>query len=320
MGNHIWLENLNKGDRVDGYYALSDAVIRQSKNGEDYLAGKLTDRTGSIMLRVWSYGGPVDETCNGSPVYVSGAVSEYNGELQIKADVIRIPTDLEAGSYNISDLVQTAPIDSEQTAINLLSIIDTSIMDNDYKAITKSILKKHIEVFKTCPAAKSNHHAFVSGLLMHTYNMARVASMLADAYWEVINKDLLLAGTILHDICKVDEFELSNLGMVKSYTLKGNLLGHLAMGVAKIEEEAKLLGMPEEKMILLQHLIASHHGRPEYGAILVPMCAEAQLLHLIDMIDSRMEVYSEAYQNINPGEFSQGRVKGLDNIIYRPSI
>ena len=160
------------------------------------------------------------------------------------------------------------------------------------------------------------HHSFLNGLLMHTLYMARIADYLAGLYGEVVNRDLLLAGTILHDVAKCDEFVTSPLGLVTEYSVPGELLGHLVMGAQAVAEAARELDVPEQKSLLLQHMLLSHHGDPEFGAAVRPMCAEAELLSLIDLVDSRMEIYKETMEETEPGRFSK-RVFALDKKIFR---
>ena len=191
------------------------------------------------------------------------------------------------------------------------------MQDEDYRQIAKALFSRYEAQFCTVPAAKSVHHGFRGGLLMHTVNMLRAADYLAELYCEVVNRDLLLTGTLLHDIAKIREFSLTPLGVVKDYSTEGQLLGHLVMGAQEIAAVAGELGIPGEKSVLLQHLVLSHHGEPEFGAAVRPMCAEAELLHFIDMIDSRMEIYAEALQDMEPGSFSE-RIFALEKRIYRP--
>ena len=183
--------------------------------------------------------------------------------------------------------------------------------DPDYKAVAKEFLDCHCESFRAIPAAKSVHHGFVHGLLMHTGNMVKIAAQLADLYPHVINRDLLITGTLIHDFAKRDEFTFSDLGLVSGYSVRGDLLGHLVMGAQEVSEVCWDLEIPEEKSVLLQHLLLSHHGKPEYGAAVVPLCAEAELLSLIDAIDSRMEIYRENLENTPLGQFSD-RIFALD--------
>ena len=212
---------------------------------------------------------------------------------------------------DVSRLVRVAPIDRAGAYADITRLIST-LEDADYRAVCEEMLRRHEDAFRTIPAAKSVHHSFLSGLLMHTYNMLRLADFLAAQYADTVNRSLLLAGTLLHDFGKEREFTFSELGLVTDYSTKGQLLGHLVMGAQETAEVAEMLGIPEEKSVLLQHLLLSHHGEPEFGAAMLPQCAEAELLSLIDQIDSRMEIYREALAPLKSGEFSQ-RIFALDN-------
>ena len=191
-----------------------------------------------------------------------------------------------------------------------------SLQDADYRKLAETLFSRRKEQFKTVPAAKSIHHGFRNGLLMHTANMLQTAEFLSDLYAEVVNRDLLLTGTLLHDMAKIREFTFSPLGAVRDYSVEGRLLGHPFMGAQEVAEAAQALGVPQEKSVLLQHLMLSHHGEPEFGAAVLPMCAEAELLHLIDLIDSRMEIYAETLQDLPAGSFSD-RIYALEKRIYK---
>ena len=191
-----------------------------------------------------------------------------------------------------------------------------SLEDADYRRVCETMLERHGEAFRSIPAAKTVHHSFLNGLLMHTSNMLRMASLLAELYSDIVDRSLLLAGTLLHDFAKEEEFVFSELGLSTGYTVKGQLLGHLVMGAQEVAKVAAELGVPEEKSLLLQHMLLSHHGEPEFGAAVVPMCAEAELLSKIDLIDSRMEIYTEALAEIQPGMFTN-RIFSLEKKIYR---
>ena len=199
----------------------------------------------------------------------------------------------------------------------LRSVVE-SIGDSDYRAVCWKLMDRYGERFASIPAGKSMHHSFVGGLLMHTLYMVRTADYLAKLYEPVIDRSLLLAGTLLHDFAKCDEFVTSSLGLVTEYSVRGQLLGHLVMGAQAAAEAAGELGVPEEKSTLLQHMLLSHHGEPEFGAAVRPMCAESELLSMIDLIDSRMEIYQESLEDVPAGQFSK-RVFALDKKIYRHS-
>jgi 3'-5' exoribonuclease len=305
-----------KDKEVEGYYILKEAAVKVTSSGKNYLNAKLMDRTGMMDLKMWDYNNEtvtVDDI--GKVVKVRGSVDDYKGNLQLVVKQIRLA--ISTDPYNLAELVPMAPIDKEAELSSVRSMI-AGLEDDDYRRICQQMLQKHLDSFSKIPAAKSVHHSFLSGLLMHTSHMLKIAAFLADLYSDLIDRDLLLAGTLLHDFAKDKEFTFSELGMVADYSVKGQLLGHLVMGASEIAETAKELGIPEEKSLLLQHLILSHHGEPEFGAAVRPACAEAELLSLIDLIDSRMEIYSETLENLPIGQFSQ-KVFSLDKKIFRHS-
>ena len=263
---------------------------------------------------MWDYSGPITAGDEGKVVKIRGSVSEFRGSPQISVERIRLADDND--TYDLSALVPVAPIDVDATFVEVGTMIK-SISDPDYRKICETMMARHEEAIKNIPAAKSVHHSFISGLLMHTATMMKTADFLAGLYGDIIDRSLLLAGTFLHDIAKEKEFTFSQLGLVTEYSVKGQLLGHLVMGALEVASVAAELGIPDDKSVLLQHMILSHHGEPEFGAAVKPICAESELLSQIDMIDSRMEIYRETLANLQPGEVS-GRIFALDKRIYRP--
>ncbi|MDE7244188.1 MAG: HD domain-containing protein [Oscillospiraceae bacterium] len=307
------IEDFHLGDEIEGFYILKSAVSRVSSSGKPFLAAVLSDRTGNIDAKVWDYSGPVGSVNEGSVIKIRGTVSEFRGAPQITLS--RIRTAQNSDSYQLDTLVPIAPIDAKDAGQELRELVD-SIEDPDYREICLKMLDRYGEQFYILPGGKSMHHSFLHGLLMHTLNMVRAADFLANLYEEVIDRSLLVAGTFLHDFAKCDEFVVSQLGLVTDYSLKGQLLGHLVMGAQEVASIAKELNVPEEKSVLLQHLLLSHHGEPEFGAAVRPQCAESELLALIDLIDSRMEIYAETFVGMQPGQFSK-RVFALDKKIYK---
>lgn len=307
-----FISEMSIGDEVDGYYILKSAFPKVTTTGKPFLSASFSDKTGAIEAKVWDYSGPIDASDEGKVIKIRGEVSEYRGTPQITVSQIRLAT--EQDRYDVSTLVPVAPIDTDEELERIKALVAT-MDDRDYRAICEEMLSRHEEEFKKIPAAKSVHHGFLSGLLMHTGNMLRLADFLSGIYPEVIDRNLLLAGALLHDFSKAVEFTFSQLGLVTNYSVKGQLLGHLVMGAQEVAQVAADLGIPEEKSVLLQHLILSHHGEPEFGAAVKPICAESELLSYIDMIDSKMEIYRENFEQIPVGEVS-GRVFALDKRIY----
>ena len=303
------------GNEIEGFYVLKTAQSRVSNSGKPFLSAVLADRSGAIEAKVWDYGGPVGPADEGEVLKIRGTVNEFRGAPQMIISRLRLTQ--EGDRYNLGDLVPVAPIDADAAMEELRSVVER-IEDGDYRAVCRWMMDRYGERFASIPAGKSMHHSFVGGLLMHTLYMVRTADYLAGLYAPVIDRSLLLAGTLLHDFAKCDEFVTSPLGLVTEYSTRGQLLGHLVMGAQAAAEAAGELGIPEEKSMLLQHMLLSHHGEPEFGAAVRPMCAESELLSVIDLIDSRMEIYQETLEDVSAGQFSK-RVFALDKKIYRHS-
>jgi Predicted HD-superfamily hydrolase len=306
------INELNVGDQVEEFFLLQSASIKQTAAGKPFLSAVLADCTGSMDLIVWDYPGPLSAADAGAVVKVRGTVSEFRGTRQITGE--RIRPAVEGDPYEVRELVPVAPIDPEQ-AWRELERLAASIEDADYAAVCREMLRRYGDRFRTIPAAKSVHHSFLNGLLMHTLFMLRAADFMAGLYADVVDRSLLMAGTLLHDFAKAEEFTTSPLGLVTDYSIKGQLLGHLVMGAGEVARTAQELGIPEEKSVLLQHLILSHHGEPEFGAAVRPVCAESELLYELDAIDSRMEIYRETFQETPEGQFSR-RIFALDRRVY----
>lgn len=307
------IRDMVPGDKVEGFYLLKEAYQKVSSNGKPFLSAVIADKTGTIDVKVWDYSGPVGAQEDiGKVVKIRGDVSEFKGSPQLSLSNVRMA--LPEDNCDTSRLVAVAPIDRDETLEKVRALI-ASLEDSDYRQVAQRMLETHLEAFRSIPAAKSVHHSFLSGLLMHTANMLQLADFLAGLYPQVIDRSLLLTGTLLHDFAKEIEFQFSELGIVTDYSLKGQLLGHLVMGAQEVSNVCTELGTPEEKSLLLQHMILSHHGEPEFGAAVRPEFAEAELLSYIDLVDSRMEIYSETLPSVPAGSFS-GRIFALDKRIY----
>ncbi len=307
------VKDMVPGDKVEGFYILKEAYQKISSNGKPFLSAVIADKTGTMDVKVWDYAGPVGTQEDvGKIIKIRGDVSEFKGNPQLSLSNIRMA--LPEDNCDTVRLVAAAPIDKDETVRKVRALVD-SMEDADYRQVARTMLERHLETFASIPAAKSVHHSFLSGLLMHTANMMAMADFLSGQYASVIDRSLLLTGTLLHDFAKEIEFRFSDLGIVTDYSVKGQLLGHLVMGAQEVAQVCAELGTPEEKSLLLQHMILSHHGEPEYGAAVKPMFAEAELLSYIDMVDSRMEIYAELLPSVAEGSFSS-RVFALDKRIY----
>ena len=239
------------GDQIEGFYVLKSAMLKTSANGKSFLNAVLSDRDSAVAAKVWDYPGPISTAEEGKVVKIRGTVSEYRGDLQVVIDRIRLAE--ESDPVDLSLLVPVAPIDVEKTFEEVERLV-ASIQDKDLRAVCQIMLERHAQALRTIPAAKSVHHGFVSGLLMHTADMLRLADFLAAQYAAIVDRSLLLAGTLLHDFAKEQEFVRSELGLVTDYSVKGQLLGHLVLGAQEVARVAEEVGMPEERSLLLQHI------------------------------------------------------------------
>ncbi len=307
------IRSLAAGDEVEGFYLIKGAWQKTTAAGKPFLSASLGDASGEVEAKVWDYAGPIGPGDVGKILKIRGRVTEFRGALQLVVDKLRLRQ--EGDQVDLSALVPMAPLDVDAAWARVEALVD-SLDDADYAAVCREMLRRHGEAFRSIPAAKSVHHGFLHGLLMHTGNMLRLADFLAGLYADTVDRNLLLAGTLLHDFAKAREFRFSELGLVTEYSVEGQLLGHLVMGAQEAAQVAAELGVPAEKSMLLQHLLLSHHGEPEFGAAVRPACAESELLVLIDNVDSRMEIYREAMADLAPGEMS-GRIFALDKRIYR---
>ena len=185
------------------------------------------------------------------------------------------------------------------------------IEDDELKILTLSLMDANREKLEYFPAASKNHHAIRGGLLYHVYRMLLSAEALCEIY-PIVRKDYIYAGVILHDIAKLFEMDANEMGVAGSYTIEGELLGHIVQGIKLIDEACKELGVSYEKRIALEHMLLSHHYEPEYGSPKRPMFPEAELLHHLDMIDARMYDMEKALRGVEKGQFSD-KIYSLDN-------
>ena len=295
--------------KVDGFVLVKSVETKTSAKGDIYLDFTLGDKTGEINAKLWQYSKlEYGEYEPNDIIKVRGTISVFNGADQLRIEKIRKVS--ENDNIGVEDLVKTAEYSSEEMYDTLMNIADR-IEDAEIKNLVKSIYADNREKLMYWPAAYKLHHAMRGGLLLHTLSIVKLCERVCDIY-SFIDKDLLIAGAMLHDISKIEEYISTDTGMASGYSIKGNLLGHLTMGAAKIGKYAEKLGVSDEKAMLLEHMILSHHGVPEYGAAVRPMFIEAELLSELDLFDSRLYEMRDALMGVEKDEFSHP-VWALDN-------
>ena len=277
-----------------------------TRDGQPFISVNVEDATGSVTGRLWN---TKEHGFEKGMVYeVTGTMSEYNGRLQL---IVSGYTQILDEAI-VSSFFTSAP-KSKEWLIEQVNYYVGLITDNDYQQVVQTLLTKHHEDFFEYPAATQNHHAYLQGLSYHTVSMCQLAESIMPRY-EMFDASLVYAGILLHDLGKI--VELSD-AKGPEYTNEGKLLGHLVLGAQWAKETAQTLGVAQEKSLLLQHLIISHHGRREWGAAQVPQTAEAELLYFIDNLDSKMESIRVFLDEVAVGEWTK-RIPVLDGrSLYR---
>ena len=308
----LTVSQLVRDMRFEGFLLVRSSDQRTGSNGGRYLDMNLTDRTGEINCKMWD--GTVAPPSQGSVIKVRGLVQEYNGRLQLRIERMRAA--VPADNVDLSKLVPCAPEKPEDMLREINETIDR-FESEQLRAVVREMLRLAGDNIVWFPAAQRLHHAERSGLLHHTVGMLRTAEHIISAY-PFLHGDLLRAGVILHDLSKIDEMKSDELGNVTDYTRDGLLIGHLVRGVSRLAEAAKNVGVTGEMVVLLEHMIISHHGEAEYGSPRMPMFPEAEVLHWIDLLDARMNEMQGIMERVPAGAFSE-KIWSLDRRVYHPN-
>lgn len=293
------------GEDIQKFYLLRSFNLKTSSNNKKYLDLELADSTGEINAKIWDVqDDQVDAYKPGDIVKVRGTVTLWQSTFQLKITKMRLMNDEDVanGEVDMGKIIPAAPLPAE-TMYEELQTYVTAISNKDVRTIVETIIEMRQEKLMTYPAAKKNHHAIRSGLLYHIIRMLRTGERLCDVYTN-LDRDLVYAGIILHDMEKINEMDADSLGIVSEYTTEGQLLGHLMMGIKVIDQVAKEQQVDPEISLILQHMVLSHHYEPEFGSPKKPMIPEAEILHYVDMIDARMYDMEKALSEISPGSVS----------------
>ncbi len=292
----------------DGFVVLRKCEEKKTKNGSTYLDLIIGDKDGEMTAKLWDYNGASGTFEQEMIVKIRGTVEQYNGKDQFRVAQIRPVGDND--EYNLSDLVPSSDVGGEMLFDMMVKKVDAFTNDN-LRRIVLEIVNDKKELMIKYPAALKLHHAMLGGLMYHTMSIVRMAEEMCKIY-PTINRELLLSGAILHDVAKTWELEQSKTGLAKGYTTEGELIGHLVKGAMIIDETAKKLGIECEEVTLLEHMIISHHGVPEYGAAVRPMFLEAIVLSMLDDLDATIFEVNHATNKVDAGSFTD-RQWALDN-------
>lgn len=286
---------------------LTGLEERKTSRGNSYLSLDLTDGDKILTANLWDTQKDNFKSRLGVVLDLELEAKEYRGGVSYSV------ASYEETPDAAEDYVVSAPLPAEKM-FNEIYRLAASL--GDFSSITQQILSDNKDKLLYWGAGKTVHHNVCAGLLYHVYRMLQLASRVEQVYRGGLNRNLLYAGTILHDIGKLQELSCTPLGEI-DYTPDGNLFGHLYLGAEMIEKYASEVS--DENIRLLKHMIVSHHGKVEYGAISLPAIPEAAVLNHIDMIDSELYQYEQAQKEMTPGTMSE-KLFGLGTRIYFPNL
>ena len=294
-----FISSLKEDDVVDDYFFVKSKFESRGKTGKPYISLIISDSSGEMDARIWDnveiLGMNFEE---GNFVKLKGEVRLHQGKFQIAVTSIE-KVGVPINCIELKDFFRTSRRNFEEMREEFFKIID-SINDDGLKKLLNSIFRNNSiwQRFSYYPAAKTIHHACIHGLIEHTISVGNIVKFLSRSY-PAIDKEIAITGALLHDIGKIYELEITNPDV---YTLKGKLLGHLIQGVILLEKKAaEIKDFPQKKLLLLEHIILSHHGSKEAGSPVEPQTIEALLVHLADYVDSSL---NNVYEIIDEGKES----------------
>lgn len=284
---------------------IKELAEKKDKNGNGYLDIIVigSDKK-EYPAKVWRFeNNGLYET--GDVIEIEYTVDNYKGRPQLNISSIK-----KADSQLASQFVPSSEYDGKSVFSMLLEKAN-NFSDADFKKIVTHIMLENREKLEVYPAAYRLHHAIVGGLMLHTASIVEMAEKICQIYPN-INRELLLSGSILHDVAKTFEMETGKTGLCTGYSVGGELIGHLVKGAMYIEDTAVKLGVDYDKAVLLEHMVLSHHGVPEYGSPVRPMFLEAEILSTLDSLDATIFEINNATGKVEAGKFTD-RQWALDN-------
>ncbi len=311
MKSHYAAE-LVTGDEFDDFFLLKQATVKIGSNQKQYIDMILSDKTGDVNGKKWDASEKEIEmirSFEGSAIIkIRTSVSEWQGKKQLR--ITRFRAAKPEDGFDVNEFIKTAPEKGEDMYEELLEKA-RSVSDPELRSIAVAVMERNREQLLYYPAASRNHHAEMCGLLYHMKRMLLMGEKACEVY-SGLDRDWVVTGVLIHDIEKIREIESNQWGISPGYTFKGNMLGHIAQGVIMIDRLAEELGVCEEKTVMLEHMILSHHYEPDFGSPKRPMFPEAELLHYLDIFDARLFDMEDVLESTEPGGFSD-KVWTLEN-------
>jgi 3'-5' exoribonuclease len=310
-----FISSLNAKDDVLSLFLVKYIAVATGKDGKNYLNLVLSDNSGEMEARKWQDANNIaSQIKSGDYVFIEGKINAFQGRLQLIVSEIK-----KAGLTDIAidDYIKKGATAPEKMYADLLNIVDSLeeiyIKELLFMILNDVEIKRRLMIWQ---AGKSIHHAYQSGLLEHILSCTTLANFLSPHY--NVNRSYVVAGCILHDLCKI--YELTE-GPVVDYTEEGKLIGHLVKGLELVDHYAtKIPNFPYQQKTHLKHILLSHHGEYEYGSPKIPHTSEAFLVHLIDLMDSKMSSMDQVKKQDNSTSNWSSMIKHLDRVVYKNEL
>lgn len=308
---------------VSGLVIAKTVEVKPTSRGTNFLNLTLADSEGEVSAKYWNADTLEQIPQAGEIIYIEGTVGSWNGMRQVTVSTLK-PMNLE--NCTPDQLSALTPVAPESGAVYLahLEAIVSKFKNHELRTLLNKIVwQDNVDAFVSFPAAQKMHHAVRGGLVWHTTSMVMLASHICDTYDRLydgiyaIDRELVIAGIILHDICKIREYNVNPLGVCTDYTVEGQLIGHIQMAAIYVNDVCKELGVSDKTRLTLSHIILSHHGQAEYGSPKPPMFPEALIVSEVDMLDARFNAMVNAVQGVEPGEFSE-RCFAVGTPVFKP--
>jgi 3'-5' exoribonuclease len=306
--------SLDAGERITACYGVAAASAARTKHDKVYLRLQLSDLHGTVEARVWDDAERLMAVAQpGVYVGVQGRVEVFQGQRQLVVeDLQRVQVDPD----DLGFFLPRCPRDSAELEAALADLM-ASVREEPLRKLLRHLLGPRTETgrwFRQAPAAKTNHHAYVAGLLEHTVSVTRLCAAMADHYGPTVDRDLLVTGALLHDIGKVQEIAIE-AGF--PYTTAGKLLGHILLGLEMVHEAGRRLDVPDYRLRLVEHLIAAHQGRFEWQSPREPRTLEALILHHADDTDAKVQQAIDLLRRSDEGWTDYSRSFGREFFKHR---
>jgi len=288
-----YLSGLQSGENVSGYFRVQEIAKKKTKNGDDFLDLTVMDKTGRMPAKLWNSVDEYGRLIRAGDVFkISGEIRDYKGKKQMTIHHLRAIAASDK-DFNPDDCVESPPFDSAALLEKTFALLSANLTTPCLLQLVQLFKEEYGAALQQAYGAQKIHHAFAGGLLQHTHSLLEMALVLAPHYG--LDKELLLVGALFHDIGKTAEFKTQP---ALETTLEGGLLGHVIISLKFfLNLKNRIDDFPDALSARIEHLIVSHHGEKEFGAPEVPKTPEAYLLHVLDLLDSRMNIFNEGLKN-----------------------